>query len=85
MYKIFIGFIVGLLFAAATTYAWGAVWNDTNSWISTGDVIGAQEMAENFEYLLKIQGDMCTTHNQGVVRYVSGVLEYCNNSVWEGI
>jgi hypothetical protein len=52
--SIFLGLIIGLTLAAVTTYAWNSVWNGT-SWITSGGVIDAQKIAENFEYL-KAQG-----------------------------
>jgi hypothetical protein len=42
--------VVGLFLAAGITYAWNATWHGT-SWISSGETISAQKVAENFEYL----------------------------------
>lgn len=55
--KILLGILIGLSFAAATTYAWSTTWHGTD-WIADGESINAQKIAENFEYLRgKVEGN----------------------------
>ncbi len=48
------GFVFGatlaFLLASGLVFAWNAIWNGT-SWINTGEIIPAKQIAENFEYL----------------------------------
>ncbi len=48
------GFVFGatlaFLLASGLVFAWNAIWNGT-SWINSGEIIPAKQIAENFEYL----------------------------------
>ncbi len=48
--SIFIGLLIGIIFATGFTFAWNAVWHGTD-WIQSGAMIESKKIAENFEYL----------------------------------
>ncbi len=74
---------IGVLFAGGAVFAvWDKnTWHGTD-WVADGARVGAMEFAENFEYLLGLQGGNCTEYSKTSVRYHDGTLEYCDGITW---
>jgi hypothetical protein len=80
---LFLTSVLMVTFTAGLTFAdWSlTVWHGTD-WISDGSVIDSEKVAENFNYLLGLNGVNCTSHNSGEVRFKGSIIEYCDGEVW---
>jgi hypothetical protein len=65
--------------------AGGTVWNTATNWITGRAVISTLGIRQNFQYLRGLRSGNCTTHNEYMVRYKTGVTEYCNGSIWVNV
>lgn len=76
---------LGILLSAGITFAaWSAHWNDTSEWIKDGEVISAQKIAENFEYLHDKVNTVIET-GENTLEIVFGASQYSGHAGgWAG-